>query len=157
MIDSSRRKPAGAGFGHLKTDPFARTPSLPPLGRGGRGVGCALQPQANTGNGEPVTQPTALKIPPQVPLTRGWGRRGGIAVGLTGETGSGGVQEGPSNRGRRDSSAGAAAAASGPPTLTRAGGSASGVTQSEPKARDWRDDRAGASKLQRRPGSGRGG
>ena len=55
--------------------------------------------------------------------------------------------EGPSHRGRRDGAAGATAAASGPPTLTRVGVPATDVPPSGPKGSDWRGGRAGPSTL----------
>ena len=44
-------------------------------------MGWLFEREANTDNGEPVTRPTALKIPQQVPLTQDGGAVWGIAVG----------------------------------------------------------------------------
>ena len=92
-------EPAASRLGLLKTDPSLGL-LAPALGRAGGGV--AVQAVANTRNGEPVTRPTALKIPQQVPLTQDGGAVWGIAVGCTGSSGSDRAPEGPSNRGRRD-------------------------------------------------------
>ena len=58
---------------------------------------------ANTRNGEPVSRPTALKIPPQVPLASDGGAVGGIAVGCNRLIGQRPRHGGPEQRGRRDS------------------------------------------------------
>ena len=44
---------------------------------------------------EPVSRPTALKIPPSVPLMKDGGATGGSAVGCTGAEGCKGWNEGP--------------------------------------------------------------
>lgn len=72
------KEPAASRLGLLKTDPSLGL-LAPALGRAGGGV--AVQAVANTRSGEPVTRPTALKIPQQVPLTQDGGAVWGIAVG----------------------------------------------------------------------------
>jgi hypothetical protein len=100
-----------------------------------------------------------LKIPPQVPLVEGRGRRGGSAVGRTGEQGA--CPCGRGSCGRCDSSPGAVAAAEVRAATLSPGGTAAGVTPSGLQGRDWRGGRAGASTSEdselRRPGFGRGG
>ena len=66
-------------------------------------------------SGEPVCWPTALKIPPQVPLIEDGGAAGGMRWDQPAQRAATARKDGPSNRGGRDSSAGATAAASGPP------------------------------------------
>ena len=87
-------EPAASRLGLLKTDPSLGL-LAPALGRAGGGV--AVQAVANTRNGEPVTRPTALKIPQQVPLTQDGGAVWGIAVGCTGSSSSDRTPKGPSN------------------------------------------------------------
>ena len=71
---------------------FCLDSSLPPTG--GRGVGRAPSFREGVGDGwsclsssrssAPVTRPTVLLIPPQVPLTKDGGAAGGSAVGRSG-------------------------------------------------------------------------
>ena len=90
---------------------------------------------------EPVSRPTALKIPPHVPLAHRRGLAGGSAVGRL-------AHALPSPQGSKpcggcDSLPGATAAASEPSNDPKLGGTAAGVTRSGPKGSDWRAGRAG--------------
>ena len=118
-----------------------------------------FQAVANTRNGEPVSRPTALKIPPQVPLVPDGGAVGGIAVGSKPVAVKRPcIPEGLSKRGRCDRPPGASAAASGPLTLSRTGGTAADVPPSAATgaAVEPVRTRSGVQNF-RRPGFGRGG
>ena len=128
---------------------------------------CALPSREGLGMGglhgsrssEPVSRPTALKIPPQVPLAHRRGLAGGSAVGRLAHALP--PRRGSKPCGRCDSLPGATAAATEPSNDPRPGGTAAGVTPSGPKGSDWRAGRAGLntstpSALQR-PGIGLGG
>ena len=142
----------------LKTDPFARTSSLPPTG--GRGVGTAPSLTGRGGGWVESNAAEAMSRLPGPPHRRSphkspskttgarWGERGGSA-------GDEGCKEEPRARaGRRcDRSPGAADAAKVPAPLSRDGGPAAGVTPSEPQASDWRVGRAGPSTSCVEPGS----
>ena len=85
----------------LKTDPLAWTHLAPAHGRAGGGHGPFLHGKGlgmgglhSSRSSEPVSRPTALKIPPQVPLARStgacWGERGGT-TGARAATPAGGA------------------------------------------------------------------
>ena len=83
---------------------------------------------------EPVSRPTASKIPPQVPLAKDGGAAGGSAVGRTGAEGCKGMKRARSNGERCARSPGATDARRRPPSCLRVGVSAERVTPSGPKA-----------------------
>ena len=100
---------------------------------------CALPSREGLGMGglhssrssEPVSRPTALKIPPHVPLAHRRGLAGGSAVGRLAHALP--PQRGSKPCGGCDSLPGATAAASEPSNDAKLGGTAAGVTRSGPK------------------------
>ena len=128
---------------------------------------CTLPSREGLGKGglhgsrssEPVSWPTALKIPPQVPLTQDGGAAGGSAVGRLAHALP--PRRGSKPCGRCGSLSGATAAAIESSPDPRSGGTAAGVTPSGPKGGDWRAGRAGPNTsgptALQRPGIGLGG
>ena len=84
---------------------------------------------------EPASRPTALKIPPQVPLMKDGGAAGGSAVGCTGDEGCKKKGRARSTGGRCDRFPGAAAARRSTPNSLKAGVPAARVTSSPRLAR----------------------
>src|SRR5262249_55190154 len=97
MINSSRDDQPGPVFGSLKTDPLARTPSLPPLqGRAGGGGAFTRSPTDETVSRFPG--PPHSRSPHKPPSLAGGGAGGGSRWAPTGTTGSERIARGPERK-----------------------------------------------------------